>query len=767
MNKKVGVSILFGFLLLVGFFGLSKFATSAVDASNTAVTMYGELLDNATKIRGGAITETMNITVVVSDTDGSINYSNITLSFLGTTSNLSFTGMFINGTNEEGETLADENASANESVIYTNTANTADWQCINVSSSSITCANMSVSAALGGNGSSLTIRVNVTSATGSFEGVELLNVSLAYAAENFNTSTTVPIYVDGLGPQLISLNVSDGNVTWLNDTETGNAYEVRSGSTLTVNAAIRDMSIDANSVYLIFSNNGTNVTDDIITHTWNKMTEDRAAGYDESGVYRFSYALNTTPAAEDLANFVVVLNDTYNQESFINGTQARVPFNFYQNDTLVEIVSVNITSAKGGVTQTVTDPQNNNQYVADNNVTLDIRVKGSYIGHLTLYFNETGGDTGSILIDAANGNVQNTDWSLVLDDATFAATNSNITNATGATDVSIYQISIDLTGNDSNKPVVALVINSTNSYNDGETQTNGGLNNYSAFAIYNFQVDGQTATPTIADPTSKSVNIKDTTGIEFTCNSVEGSSGVKEYEWKLTRPKDTLTFTNDVNTKKITFKGSDIDQAGTYTVKCRVTDNVGNDATSSASTFTVNYETSTTTGGGSGGGGGAAATVSFDVDFSTTTTANVKAQQGIIRTFSFDGSTKHTITFNEVSSTSATVTIASTPVKVTLNVGQTKEVDVNGDKVNDMSVKLKSVVNGLADVEMAKIEAGAMKVVEEEKKASGVASGEGAKPTTTRETAPEPVKRSNVGLWITLLVIVVVVVVGYLSYRKK
>src|SRR3989344_4150245 len=254
---------------------------------------------------------------------------------------------------------------------------------------------------------------------------------------------------------------------------------------------------------------------------------------------------------------------------------------------------------------------------------------------------------------------------------------------------------------------------------------------------------------------------------QMTCRTTEAGSGVYRYTWTLTKPGGTtVTYTDDTSetSKARSFSGSDINNAGTHTVSCKVMDGVGNIATSADSTFSVTYQTTSSSSGGGGSSTGATSTVSFDVDFSEVTTGSIKAQQGLIKSFSFDGNTKHTITFDKVTASSATVTIASNRITVTLNLGETKEVDINLDGVNDVKVKLKSVVNGLADVEISKIEAGAQVVAKEEKAAAGIPEAE---PTPSEQPIPQPVSRSNAGLWITLLVVLAVVVIGYLSYRKK
>ena len=81
MNKKKGIVIL-SLVLIVLTFGLIKVAIGSLDSANTSVLIYGEgPIDNITAIKGGN-SEIMNLTIAVSTTDGSVNYSNITVSVL-------------------------------------------------------------------------------------------------------------------------------------------------------------------------------------------------------------------------------------------------------------------------------------------------------------------------------------------------------------------------------------------------------------------------------------------------------------------------------------------------------------------------------------------------------------------------------------------------------------------------------------------------------------------------------------------------------------
>jgi hypothetical protein len=58
----------------------------------------------------------------------------------------------------------------------------------------------------------------------------------------------------------------------------------------------------------------------------------------------------------------------------------------------------------------------------------------------------------------------------------------------------------------------------------------------------------------------------------------------------------------------------------------------------------------------------------------------------------------HTATVKTVTDTYVIVTLASTPVDLTLNIGETKQADVTGDGISDVQVTLNSIAGGKADL---------------------------------------------------------------------
>lgn len=103
----------------------------------------------------------------------------------------------------------------------------------------------------------------------------------------------------------------------------------------------------------------------------------------------------------------------------------------------------------------------------------------------------------------------------------------------------------------------------------------------------------------------------------------------------------------------------------------------------------------------------------FDADFSKIENKNLEAKQGEVKLFSFNGQITHKITLLNVTSDSLKLLIESNPITLILNVGETKQVDVNIDEINDLEITLVSISGGNANISIKKLE-GAEIVAEQE-----------------------------------------------------
>jgi len=116
--------------------------------------------------------------------------------------------------------------------------------------------------------------------------------------------------------------------------------------------------------------------------------------------------------------------------------------------------------------------------------------------------------------------------------------------------------------------------------------------------------------------------------------------------------------------------------------------------------------------GGGGGGGTPTPAVNktitvtipkFDIDFSNVSTGSLEVKQGDIKTFSLNGEVKHSITLISVTTDSITLLITSEPITVQVKLGETKQIDINKDSINDLEIRLISIISGKANFSLIKL----------------------------------------------------------------
>ncbi|MCX6711832.1 MAG: hypothetical protein NT139_02235 [Candidatus Woesearchaeota archaeon] len=288
-------------------------------------------------------------------------------------------------------------------------------------------------------------------------------------------------------------------------------------------------------------------------------------------------------------------------------------------------------------------------------------------------------------------------------------------------------------------------------------------NNTAATSYYNFTFDANYPnTPDLEMP--RTTIIFAGTSVTIKCiqaGDVGSTAGVKTTTLTITQP-DGETFTKEVpgGSQTVELIGSDIIQAGDYDVKCTAEDYVGwTQDDSTTDTFKVIYYSSGHGGGGgAAGGAGEVTTKVFDADFTKLSEKEFNRNEGTTVTFSLDGTVEHKITWTKVEANSVTLTIESTPMEVKLNVGESKDVDVTGDGVNDVNVKLVSINENNGDVVVTKL-AGA---AETPSTPSGeTPSGGETTPSTTTTTTSSTT-------WIIIaIVVILIIIIGYFFMRKK
>jgi len=748
MNIKKEVFYVFSILIIFGF--VLNFAYAGIISEVTAdvSTFSAYTVDNWTK--GG---ENKSVSFTLNFNNGEYDtISNITLYTPG---NVLLTNYFVaanltNITTSDGYLLdswsCELNATLHDSLDFME---------------GIACQNQTATTSLNTSlNSSVIINLEVYyNATGTEETVdwkfEVSNSSGGVATDSVIVSTNI----DNLAPRLIELNVSDGYTTIKNGTtgkflfnflnQIGDEKNTISNGTLrgdgilTVTAEFDDAGANAqtmltdNNVYLYYNTTGNaseggEVAAPILMTTSDSITP-----------YKFTGIINGLTENE-IVTFVFVVNDTFNNKVYQNNTQdGAAPFAALINTTNVPVLTVfnisdgtyNISSLSGGYltpgTQTFTI-NTEGRDVFGASIDRDLSTDG-----VLLYYNTTGNLTVGV-----NGYVTRADAQSVL-----------LANNTVSGYSAIYSGSASIVaGNDTNTVYWAIVANtSTGTY---YTLLTGQ---------YTIDDSSPTGTAVTSDDTDNRISIGDT--VTFTCSASDVGSGLKStgYIWNVNLGgSDTQIIDQTDTTLTLTSSSSSMttNKAGDYIAKCTPYDLLGHAGTEA----TLSYIVTASTGGSSSSGGGSSSsstTATFDADLSIENSASMSGNVGRIRSFSFDGTTKHTLTFKEITANSAKIEIASTPIEVLLNVGESKEVDLNADGTNDLKVTLDGIKFGsTASVSIEKLEEGAKKVVEEDREAAGLEPKTGEEPTT------EP-KSAGRTWWIILLVIVILAVVLYYAFKKK
>ena len=88
----------------------------------------------------------------------------------------------------------------------------------------------------------------------------------------------------------------------------------------------------------------------------------------------------------------------------------------------------------------------------------------------------------------------------------------------------------------------------------------------------------------------------------------------------------------------------------------------------------------------------------YDISQSSSPETTIKASEGTTKSFTIDGKVKHTISFKSITEGKATIVIKSDPIEVTLSIGESKDLNIDEDSLNDLTVTLLSIKDGQAEV---------------------------------------------------------------------
>ncbi len=221
-----------------------------------------------------------------------------------------------------------------------------------------------------------------------------------------------------------------------------------------------------------------------------------------------------------------------------------------------------------------------------------------------------------------------------------------------------------------------------------------------------------------------------------------------------------------------TASPSTSDAGSGLTQTCTFTDNAGNAGSATSAVYTI--WGSPADGGNGGSGGSSGTTTTFTYSKTIPQTSQDFSAISTIQTSSFSGgglSAKEKVTFklnNEehyvgiktLTSSSATIEIASTPVQLTLNIGGGTKQDLNNDGFYDVYVQLNGIANGKADMTISYIH-------EQIPEGATTPPAEEEEETTTPPAEEAQEAAVPYWVWIIIGVIVLAVIIGLGVKLKK
>ncbi|HLC81200.1 MAG TPA: Ig-like domain-containing protein [Candidatus Nanoarchaeia archaeon] len=274
----------------------------------------------------------------------------------------------------------------------------------------------------------------------------------------------------------------------------------------------------------------------------------------------------------------------------------------------------------------------------------------------------------------------------------------------------------------------------------------GNLNKTETFTI-NVDKTAPTLTMTLKEGTETSLEITVATSSDAkTCTTTLG------------------TITGTGSTRTIT--ATDLSPATSYSFTVRCSDEVDN-SKSLTSSFTTESPSGSAAGAGSGGGGSGGP--SRAARSTTTPTAVTPEAAVVVMDFVVNratpvavGEVSHTVTVVSATAQRVTVTISSEPVTITLDAGESKEIDTDGDGKNDLRVRYVALVSGKPKLELTSLATVAVPASGQPTAAPAV-----AEPVAV-ETTKQPSQEEGRSLsWIIILVVIVAAAVAYFGLRKK
>ena len=248
-----------------------------------------------------------------------------------------------------------------------------------------------------------------------------------------------------------------------------------------------------------------------------------------------------------------------------------------------------------------------------------------------------------------------------------------------------------------------------NSSVPGRYELNLTVANSTGFNIENLAITiNDTLKPTVdfVNPTLASGTNADRTNIPINL-SVNDNGGIDRVTINLFL-SDSLINSSSSNNVSSLFANFSSLSYGTYKINATVNDTSGNLNYSETRTITLAAASTDTSSSSGGGGGGGATAESFWT--STFTISNTQFESGFSQSLGIRGRIKFTVNGSEhsvgiinMTETSATINISSTPQQAVFNIGDIKKFELTNDNYYDVKVTLNSIASGKANVSIVKI----------------------------------------------------------------
>ena len=126
---------------------------------------------------------------------------------------------------------------------------------------------------------------------------------------------------------------------------------------------------------------------------------------------------------------------------------------------------------------------------------------------------------------------------------------------------------------------------------------------------------------------------------------------------------------------------------------------------------------------------------------------------------------EHKVELISLSSSSVLLRISSDPIEVTVNLGETEEVDIDGDGINDMSIYLRDISLGVADLSFKQIS----EPTTEPEETNGTETTDVNGTETTETTEITPTEKSNLGMYVVVVLIAIFagIAIWYFFFRNR